>query len=112
MTLVDLLNPERGWFSALVQLLAIKPKKICAHSHAFQKGAREGRGGIISNPVARSFVQVATGSGGLLALPTRCRHLALGGSAGWFNSNKVATNRHPVKGREVTHGFHYHLLRI
>ena len=27
----------------------------------------------------------------------------------WFNNNKVTTTRHPVKRREVIHGFHCHL---
>ena len=61
--------------------------------------------GIISNPVARSFVHVATCSRGLLALPTLAGTASLGGSADWFNRNKVATSRHPVNRGEVTHGF-------
>jgi hypothetical protein len=47
----------------------------------------------------------AAGSGGLLVLPTLAGTASLGGSADWFNSNKVATTRHPVKRREVTLGF-------
>ena len=54
------------------------------------EGGWRGGVGIISNPADHLF-KLQQAAGGLLALPTLAGTASLGGSADWFNSNKVAT---------------------